>query len=266
MMLHRRLSVSEVRGQVPGDRTTQHHCGNSWAPGASPATCLPDHLHTTILGHWRPHESNSACPKGAGCLFDSHSQRETSYTAHWSANAIGSSLKQVQSQLLLTTPHTTTPLSHRLLAVLLVPLPLCSLASPHPTLNTAAVRSPEKLKSEEVLLCSNPCNALPGHCKQMPKSYRSGPPCRPTPSGSHAPWPHSCGGKAATGPPHPPVSPLRAGSPDFLRSSLQWDLREPPAPPALFKITTTPFCFSYSTYQTRPIPQFTILSLLPQRE
>lgn len=114
-----------------------------------------------------------------------------------------------------------------------------------------------------MLLCSNPCNAFPGHSKQTPKSCRSGPASL---------WPR-VPGLPRSGLTHAGAGLLRGhhthlpGSPGFLRSSRQRYLREPPAPPALFK--SPPLLFLSATAlsnMTHTTAGVTISSLPPQRE
>ena len=180
----RQLSVSEARGQMPGEgpRSTTMATGGHQGPVCHLSPRSPP---TTLPSHWRPHKSNSACLKGAGYLIykvTPKGKHPTLFTGQ--QTLLSPSLKQVQSRLLLITLTPPPPSATASQLCYGSPCPYGSLASLHPTLNTAAVRSPEKLRSEEVLLCSNPCNAFPGHSKQMPKSCHSEPASL---------WPHTPG-------------------------------------------------------------------------
>lgn len=127
----RQLSVSEARGQTPGEGPCSITVATAGYLG--PVCHLsPRSPPTTVPSHWRPHESNSACPKGVGCLFYKVTPKGKHPTLFSGQQTLLSpSLKQVQSRLLLIPPTPPPPPPLPPSSVTGAPAPTA--ASPHYT-------------------------------------------------------------------------------------------------------------------------------------
>lgn len=121
-------------------------------------------------------------------VLQSHSQRETSYTVLWSANPTVSFFKTGPEPATSYTSHATAPSATAPQLCYWCPCPYGSLTSLHLTLNTAAMRSPEKPGQGRCYFARIPAM----HFQDTPSRRQSPvavdlPPCGPVSQASHAP-------------------------------------------------------------------------------